>query len=178
MTAPVAPPADPWVDLRRHTPARIALGRTGTSLPTAEVLRFAAAHAQARDAVHVPLDGPPLLGALHAHGWTALQVSSRAATRDDYLRRPDLGRRLAPRDVDRVQQLATGSVDLAVVLADGLSAAAAQRHGVPMLRALHAALDHAALRWAPVVVATQARVALADEIGALLNARVALILIG
>ncbi len=178
MTTSATPPADPWVELRRHTPARIALGRSGTSLPTAEVLRFAAAHAQARDAVHVPLDGAALLAALDADGWTALQVSSRAATRGDYLRRPDLGRRLVPPDADRVQRLASGSVDLAVVLADGLSATAAQRHGLPLLRALRAALDGAALRWAPVVVATQARVALGDEIGALLNASVVLILIG
>ncbi len=49
MSAPVTP--DPWTALRRHTPARIALGRTGSSLPTSEVLALALAHAQARDAV-------------------------------------------------------------------------------------------------------------------------------
>ncbi|MDO9283386.1 MAG: ethanolamine ammonia-lyase light chain EutC, partial [Aquabacterium sp.] len=124
----VAPPADPWADLRRHTPARIALGRAGTSLPTAEVLRFAAAHAQARDAVHVPLDVPTLAAALRSEGWQPLAVLSRAPHREAYLRRPDWGRRLDPASAETLLTAATGPVDLAVVLGDGLSAVALQRH--------------------------------------------------
>jgi hypothetical protein len=85
--------ADPWWALRRHTPARIALGRSGSGLPTHELLRLAAAHAQARDAVHVPLDTPALATQLQAGGWLLLQVRSRASNRADYLRRPDWGRR-------------------------------------------------------------------------------------
>ena len=177
MTQPIPIPADPWVELRRHTPARIALGRSGASLPTTEVLRFAAAHAQARDAVHVPLDAAVLVDALRAQAWAPVQVRSRAATRDEYLRRPDLGRRLNEFDAASLQAMPAGPVDLAVVLGDGLSALAVQRHGVPLLCALRIVLD-GALSWAPPVVATQARVALADEIGELLNARLALILIG
>lgn len=180
-SVPAAPAAaDPWADLRTLTPARIALGRSGTSLPTAEVLRFAAAHARARDAVHVPLDLSALLATLQAQGEAPLQVASQALSRADYLRRPDRGRRLRPDDLQRLRDAATGPVDLAVVLGDGLSALALQQHGPAVLQALRAALATAqpALRWAPVVVATQARVALADDVGAALQARLALILLG
>jgi ethanolamine ammonia-lyase small subunit len=174
----VVVPPDPWTELRRHTPARIALGRAGTSLPTHEVLRFAAAHAMARDAVHVPLDVVALAADLRADGWTTLALTSRAPTRDAYLRRPDWGRRLADDAVAALQAAAAPPVDLAIVAGDGLSAVAVQRHVPPLLRALRAALGDDAPTLAPVVVATQARVALADEVGALLGARLALILLG
>ncbi len=177
-----AVPEDPWNALRRHTPARIALGRAGTSLPTAELLRFSAAHARARDAVHVALDTAALADTLATAGWPPLPVASQAATRQDYLRRPDLGRRLAPESLQRLRDAADGPVDLLVVVGDGLSALAVQQNAVPVLQALRHALDaqagEPALRWGPVVLATQARVALADDAGAALQARLALILLG
>ena len=177
------PPADPWADLRRHTPARIALGRAGSSLPTAEVLRFAAARAQARDAVHIALDTAALAQDLAALGLglAPLAVRSRAVDRASYLRRPDLGRRLDAADALRLQAAAKGPVDVALVLGDGLSAVALQQHAAPLLAALLPALWSTmspALTLAPLVIATQARVALADEIGALLQARLVLILLG
>ena len=173
------PQPDPWAALRAHTPARIALGRAGTSLPTHELLRFAAAHAQARDAVHVPLDLPALAAALQADGWATLAVASRAPTRDAYLRRPDWGRRLDEAGAATLRAAATPGQppDLAIVVGDGLSATAVQQHVPGLLRALRPLLP-AGLRLAPVVLASQARVALADEVGALLGARLALILLG
>ncbi len=178
MTLPV--PADPWAALRRHTPARIALGRSGVSLPTAEQLRFSAAHARARDAVHVPLDVEALAQALVALGLEPLVVASQASTRQMYLRRPDLGRRLFAQDLQHLREQASGPVDLALVLGDGLSALAVQQHAVATVAALQQALQAALppLSWAPVVVATQARVALADDVGEALQARAALILLG
>ena len=176
-TADAAPVADPWAELRRHTPARIALGRAGTSLPTAELLRFAAAHAQARDAVHIALDTGALARDLSALGLAPLTVRSRAGDRESYLRRPDLGRRLDPADAARLQAQARGPTDLALVLGDGLSAVALQQHAAPLLAALLPLLAPG-LTLAPLVIATQARVALADEIGALLQARVVLMLLG
>ena len=181
MTLPApqdaAPPADPWAELRRHTPARIALGRAGSSLPTAELLRFGAAHAQARDAVHIALDTQALADSLATLGLATLQVRSRAPDREAYLRRPDWGRRLDPADAERLQALAHGPVDLALVLGDGLSALALQQHAAPLLAVLLPLLAPS-LSLAPLVIATQARVALADEIGALLQARTVLILLG
>ena len=167
-----APPADPWTALRRHTPARISLGRSGTSLPTSEVLRFAAAHALARDAVHLPLDVAALLADLRAQGLDAATVASRAGSRVEYLTRPDLGRRLAPGSRDALEGDAAGG--LCIVIGDGLSAVAAQTHGAPLV----AALRDAGVVANRIVVATQARVALGDEIGERLGASLLLMLLG
>ncbi len=188
--SPDATPPDPWTTLRRHTPARISLGRAGTSLPTAEVLRFAGAHAQARDAVHLPLDVDALAADLHARGHAAVAVRGRAATRTEYLTRPDLGRRLddagrealerAARDADTAPATCR-SVSLCVVVGDGLSAVAGQSHVAALIDALGRALDAGAgerVAIGPVVIATQARVALGDEIGALLHAPLVLVLLG
>jgi ethanolamine ammonia-lyase small subunit len=173
----IATPADPWQDLRRHTPARIALGRSGASLPTTEVLHFAAAHAEARDAVHIALDVPALASALHGAGWTSIAVHSRAPDRHAFLRRPDWGRRLDDDSVQSVRALAVDAVDLLIVIGDGLSAVAVQRHALPLLQALYSEL-RGELNIAPLVIARQARVALADEVGELWRARAALILLG
>jgi ethanolamine ammonia-lyase small subunit len=173
-------PKDPWESLAALTPARVALGRAGSGLPTAELLRFELAHARARDAVAETLDVTSLRAELAATGLPVLHVTSRAADRRTYLERPDLGRRL---DEASARELAaTGTTehadraDLAVVIADGLSALAVLRHAAPVVAALLPLLD--GLRIAPLVLATQARVALADEVGALLGARLALILLG
>ena len=181
---PWAPAPDPWTELRRYTPARIALGRAGVALPTAEVLRFGAAHAAARDAVQVPLDIAALRSGLEFDGWQVVEVASRAATRAEYLCRPDLGRRLDPASAGRLAALADAAApaaDLVVVVGDGLSAVAVQRHARALLAALRerwTGTPGAMPRLAPLVVATQARVALADEIGERLGVRAALILIG
>ena len=169
---PPAPPADPWIALRRHTPARISLGRAGTSLPTAEVLRFAAAHAAARDAVHLPLDVDELVADVRALGLDVATVTSRVASRVEYLTRPDLGRQLAYASRDALEQdLDAG---LCIVIGDGLSAVAAQSHAVPLVSLLRGLGIDVGL----VVVATQARVALGDEIGERVGAALVLVLLG
>lgn len=168
---------DPWQDWRAATPARLALGRAGQGMPTDETLRFGWAHAMARDAVHAALDTAALAQALQAEGWDSRSVRSCAPDRATYLRRPDLGRRL---DAGDAQALRTGTAqgcDLCLVIGDGLSALAVARHAVPLLAALRPRLPDG-LRLAPVVIATQARVALADEVGAALGARLSAILIG
>jgi ethanolamine ammonia-lyase small subunit len=166
---------DPWETLRRHTAARIALGRVGSSLPTAEVLRLGLAHAQARDAVHTPLDFSALHSALSADGWPVLQVRSQAQDRQTYLLRPDLGRRLHPGDAPRLCSAAPA--ERVLVIADGLSSAAVQQHAQPLLAALRQTMPG---DWAhtPVVLAEQGRVALGDDIGAALRARLVIVLIG
>ncbi|HZH05558.1 MAG TPA: ethanolamine ammonia-lyase subunit EutC, partial [Lautropia sp.] len=172
--------ADPWSDLRAHTAARLALGRSGNSLPTDEVLRFSLAHAQARDAVQRPLDMTALATQLQAPGVRTFQVGSAAVDRTTFLLRPDLGRRLAEssRTVLETEGGSQGvRPDLVLVVADGLSAPAIERNALPML----AALDRQApenWRVGPVVIATQARVALGDEIGQALGAALVAMLIG
>ena len=167
---------NPWTALRQFTGARIALGRVGASLPTDEVLRFGLAHAMARDAVHTPLDVPALSVALTVAGLSSSAVTSRAPDRPTYLLRPDLGRMLHASSVKTLQDLNTG-VDLVFVIADGLSALAAQRHSLPLLAEIQPLL-HPSWRLAPVVIATHARVALGDEIGECFRARLVVMLIG
>jgi ethanolamine ammonia-lyase small subunit len=175
MKTPVQ--SDPWSALRRFTPARIALGRAGESLPTAAVLEFGLAHAQARDAVHRSLDLPVILQQLAGAGFATLTVHSAAADRAHYLCRPDAGRRLDEASRALLSTLAGAPPpDLAIVIADGLSATAAMRHALPVLLALRPRL--AGLQLAPLVVARQARVALGDEVGELLRARQVVVLIG
>ena len=169
---------DPWTELRAHTDARIALGRSGASLPTAEVLRFGVAHAQARDAVHLPFDAAAVSAQLVAHGFEPIEVESAAADRSTYLHRPDLGRRLSARSHSLLSALASTACDLLCVIGDGLSSSSVHRHAVPLLLELRPRLESAGLQIGPVVLAHQARVALGDEIGELLRARAVLMLVG
>jgi ethanolamine ammonia-lyase small subunit len=156
------------IDLRAFTPARVALGRTGASVPTAELLRFQLDHARARDAVHQELD-PASLGVPH------LLVRSAARDRATYLRRPDLGRTLSE---ESRELLARGDYDAAIVIADGLSAPAVHHHAAPLLEAVMPRLNAEQWRLAPIAVVLQGRVAIGDEIGALLGARQLVMLIG
>lgn len=203
---------NPWQDLRRLTSARIALGRSGVSLPTQAHLDFQLAHAQARDAVHLELDVHALQKALQqalvdmpstqsekssigdseqssdSALRDVLPVKSAAADRNTYLQRPDLGRRLSTESrkalltwVD-AQHLPSNpekrAFDVAFVVADGLSALAIASHAVPFLNVVLPGLISEEWSIAPLTVVTQGRVAIADEIGQLLQARLVVILIG
>lgn len=172
----LAPP-DPWRALAAKTPARIALGRAGVSLPTRAVLDFALGHARARDAIHAPLDTSALCGAVGALGLRTVVVHSAAIDRATYLRRPDLGRRL---DDDSARRLgvAQANGDVVVVVGDGLSSAAVRDHAAPLIAGLAGRLREQGRDLGPVIVAGQARVALGDEIGARLGARLVIVLIG
>ncbi|MBE3023664.1 ethanolamine ammonia-lyase subunit EutC [Janthinobacterium sp. BJB1] len=167
----------PRQTLRAHTAARIALGRSGVSVPTRAQLAFQLAHAQARDAVHAALDGEALARDLAAQGQACVPLHSAAATRAIYLQRPDLGRRLD--DVSRARLTGNSKgVDLALVAADGLSALAVQRHAAPFLAALRARLALEAWTLSPLYIVAQGRVAVGDEVGELIKARAVLVLIG
>ncbi|MCW0213321.1 MAG: ethanolamine ammonia-lyase subunit EutC [Pseudonocardia sp.] len=165
--------ADPLAALRASTRARVALGRAGDALPTSELLALRAAHAAARDAVHAPLDTDAVAADVEALGLglDVVRVTSAAAGRAEYLKRPDLGRRLADGG-----SLVAGEYDVVVVLADGLSPLAVRTHGAPMLAAILERLD--GWRVAPVVIATEARVALGDEVAAATGARSVVVLVG
>lgn len=181
--SPTPVTANPWLALRRFTQARIALGRAGVSQPTAPQLAFQLAHAQARDAVHLALDVPSLQSALTAAlGQEVLTLHSAAPDRDTYLKRPDLGRRLdaASRQalLDRVKDPEAPQYDIAFVVADGLSALAVGCHAVPLLEDVLPALRREAWSVAPLCIVEQGRVAVADEVGELLRARMVVILIG
>ncbi|MFD6107719.1 ethanolamine ammonia-lyase subunit EutC [Nocardia salmonicida] len=164
---------DFWRELRGSTQARIGLGRTGDALPTTDVLALRAAHAAARDAVHLPLDVESFIEQIAAVGLgTPVTVASRAADRAEYLRRPDLGRQ-----PDNLTAVPDTGADIGFVLADGLSPVALTDHAPGLLAALATELgDRYTL--APPVVATQARVALGDHIAEAMGVRTVLVLIG
>jgi ethanolamine ammonia-lyase small subunit len=159
-----------WSDLRRFTPARVALGRVGNALPTAAHLEFQAAHAAARDAVHAALDTQALRAELDAAGWPNIVVHSQAKDRSTYLLRPDLGRRLSDKTV-----IPSKPGAMLFVLCDGLSATAVQRHAVTLLRHVIPRLPSPV---APIVIAEQGRVALGDDIGQMMQTEAVAVLIG
>jgi ethanolamine ammonia-lyase small subunit len=163
--------------LRALTPARVGLGRTGVSQQTRDVLRFQAAHAMARDAVHARLDAGALAAEIErgAH-CLVVRLHSAATTRAEYLQRPDLGRKLDEAGRALLISHADGDVDLAVIVADGLSALAVERHAGPLLEELLPRL--AGWKIAPVAIVEQGRVAVGDEIGETLGAALAVVLIG
>jgi ethanolamine ammonia-lyase small subunit len=164
-----------WTDLRRFTAARVGLGRAGQGLPTAAHLDFQEAHARARDAVHSALDADALEAAIAPLGLPVRRVASQAADRRAYLLRPDLGRRL--RDADRAALPATPGAFLFVV-ADGLCATGVQVQAPALLAAALPLLRRAGLAVAPVILASQARVALGDDIGEAMGAAMVAVLIG
>ena len=172
MTLP--PEEAPWTRLRALTAARIGQARTGASLATAPLLDFRLAQARARDAVHTELDDAKLAAAL---GQPVLTVTSAAADRRTYLMRPDLGRRLTPEAQAELTARA-GEYDLAIALADGLSARAVQDHAAALLEAALPALRAENWRLAPLVIVRQGRVAIGDAIAAALGATAVAVLIG
>jgi len=181
------PPPSPWVHLRRHTSARIALGRSGGSLPTRELLAFNLDHALARDAVHAPFDAESLATELRtiANVPAVCVLHSAAPDRLTYLQRPELGRRLSEKSAAELTALRTVAVDhtlspssLVIIVSDGLSALAAHRQAAPLLQALLPQLRAAGFVLAPLCVVTHARVGLLDEIGDTLQTAFALILLG
>lgn len=181
MEKPPIDPQNPWLELRRLTPARIALGRTGTSLPTQAQLDFQYAHAQARDAVHLAFDHENIRAQLTERGRESLLLHSAAVDRDSYLQRPDLGRRLDDASVKTLQDYAQahpGGLDLAIVVADGLSALAVHRHTLPLLARLEEQTVADGWSVSPVALVQQGRVAVADEVGERLGAKMSVILIG
>ena len=167
--------------LREFTPARVGLGRTGVSQQTRDVLAFQLSHAQARDAVHARLE-PASLAATIAqivqgtHEISIVRLRSAAPDRAIYLQRPDLGRTLDESARQALVPFTASSFDLSLIVADGLSALAVERHVPPLLRELLPRLTE--WKIAPICVVEQGRVAIGDEVGAALHAAISLVLIG
>ncbi|MDR3496499.1 MAG: ethanolamine ammonia-lyase subunit EutC [Ancalomicrobiaceae bacterium] len=173
---------DGLAGLKRFTPARIGLGRPGAALPTGDALKFGRDHARARDAVHVPLDFDALeaelaKAELDAPGLASIRVHSAARDRTEYLRRPDLGRRLSP-DSRAQLQSTDASADIVLVAADGLSSRAVADNGPPLVARLVPLLRERGHSLGPIVLVAQGRVAIGDEIGEVLGARLVVMLIG
>jgi ethanolamine ammonia-lyase small subunit len=178
---------NPWRVLRAFTDARIGLGRTGVSLPTHELLTFQLEHARARDAVHLPLNVNAMVTQLSKlrPSQTVLTLHSQAENRLTYLQRPDLGKRCNKTSREILKKSAgvhDFASDVAIVVVDGLSSKAVQQNAALFINVLFNDIENtpelAKLRFAPLTIAEQGRVAIGDEIGELLNAEIVIVLIG
>lgn len=171
---------DSWESLKKYTQARIAIGKCGSSVPTRELLDFKLCHAKAIDAVNISLDTSKLINQIsHLSENGIYSLHSAANDRSEYLRRPDLGRKLSAESLKMLQSLAqTTEFDVTLVIADGLSSFAIEKNAAPFLHFFIPLLKKNGLSIAPVTVVKQARVAIADEITHALKARLSVILIG
>ena len=173
---------DPWADLKQYTDARIALGRCGVSLPHAEWLHFRLAHARARDAVHTAFDRAGMRSALEGAGLQCLELASAAESKEDFLARPDKGRRLSQASRQLLAKTfanpeASGA-DICLVVSDGLSARAVHENAAPFARRFLACAAEAGFSSTPVALVEYGRVAVADEVASLMGAKLVVILIG
>jgi ethanolamine ammonia-lyase small subunit len=169
---------DSWVALRRFTQARIALGRAGHAVPTQVLLDFQLAHAQARDAVYFSWDIDAFAEQVRDLGEEVLILDTPVASRGEYLRRPDLGRILTRESRNRLRDFNAGEADVALIVTNGLSSTAVERHGIQLLQTIVNAYRSRQIRIAPVSLVANGRVALSDDIGSILAARVAVIVVG
>lgn len=169
---------DPWGSLKLFTAARIAMGRTGVSVPVQEALQFKMAHAHARDAVFSRIEKEKIFTALQFFQQPVFFVHSKAADRYIYLQRPDLGRRLNEDSVTKLVNYKSSGYDVCINIADGLSSAAVNMHALEVLRILVPRLQQLKLRIAPFCIIEQGRVAISDETASLLKTKISLILIG
>lgn len=178
--APLVSKPDGWRALSKFTAARIALGRAGGSWRTETLLDFRLAHARARDAVLKPFQWEKLEGELRRAGMETFRLSTGTTDRQEFLKRPDLGRQLSAGSRQHLEQSRAlwGQRDLAVLVSDGLSALAAEIQIVPVLASLLPILTGAGWTIFPVFIAPFARVKLEDEVGAIVKARHALIVLG
>ncbi len=168
---------DPWISLRKYTKARIALGRAGAALTTAELLRFRLDHARARDAVLKDMDLDAVGKSLGKYHMPVLELTTQAGERNEYVRRPDLGRRLSEESRELLKKH-KGDYDVSLIIADGLSGRAIETNVVPFLDILVPALTAEQYTLSPLCLVQQGRVAIGDEIGSILNAKLSAVLIG
>ena len=169
---------DPWHPLSKYTESRIALGRTGGSIPTKPLLQFQLDHAKARDAVESELNVFNLQNQLKGMDIPCIELGSQAKERAEYLKRPDLGRRLNEQSRTILTQYQKKAYDIGIVAADGLSAAAIDAGFIPFLSEILPLLRNKKKSFSPVCLVRQGRVAIADEIGRQLGSKLVFICIG
>ncbi len=169
---------DLWQELRQFTDARIALGRTGCSIPTDEYLKFSLAHARARDTINTPFDRQMVRKHLEDMGLEVVFAESAATSRDVFIRRPDLGRRLGEVSRERLRKMHYSGADVLIVIGDGLSSKAVHKQAVPLINDFLPYMKKLGLSVGPIVLAKQSRVALGDDIAEVMNCGLVAMLIG
>lgn len=167
---------DKWQKLRSLTSARIGLSKAGGSLTTKAMLAFRKDHALARDAVWAELDVESLSENLKSLGLNVQTLSSQANSRETYIKQPELGRSLSQKSAWELGRVKKEKFDLSISIADGLSALAIERHAVNFLKEFLPLISQFSI--APISIIKQGRVAISDEIGERLKAKLSIILIG
>ncbi|MBM9578191.1 ethanolamine ammonia-lyase subunit EutC [Leptospira sp. 201903070] len=173
-----------WQDWKQWTTARIGLGRSGVALPTKEILQFRLDHAKARDAVWAEVDFTALSEFFSEREIPSVIIKSKATSREEYLARPDLGKKISSQSLQILENLResdpklSGDFDLSLVISDGLSASAIRDSLLPFLESFLPFLENSKIRMSPVAIVKNGRVAIGDEIGAFWKSKVVIILIG
>ena len=169
---------DVWSDLKQFTQARIAQGRAGCALRTEAALDFQLAHARARDSVHKLWEVERLADQIELLGLTTIVLQTQVKDRQQYLKRPDLGRQLDSKTIERLQALKIAQYDVVICLSNGLSSTAIDRHGLGLLKAIVQAYKQRNLRLGPICLIPNARVALSDAIAEFMPSRSSVMMIG
>ena len=169
---------DVWQPLKQHTDARIALGRTGNSIPTKELLHFGMSHALAKDAIYKELDICNIQNNLKEQHFSSILVQSKAKDKKEFLINPNLGRQLNKESIELLLQSNVEKGNIAIIFADGLSSAAINLNATPLLFEIVNALKGSEFNLSPIIIAKHARVALSDEIGETLKSDASIMLIG
>jgi len=165
-------------EIRARTPARILMGRAGAAYRTDVQLELREAHAVARDAVRGEMDLLGVLGQIFVNRWELFELQTRATSKDEYLLRPDLGRRFDECSRLNIQERCSRACDLQIVIGDGLSVPAVSRQVPGLLPLLHAGAEASGWKVGRTPVIRYCRVGILNEIGELLDPRVVVLLIG
>jgi ethanolamine ammonia-lyase small subunit len=163
--------------IRARTPARLLVGRSGAAYRTATLIELRQAHAAARDAARAELD-LGTLGEEFARKWQLFEVSTQAGTKQEYLLRPDLGRRFDEASRSKLRQNCFSRSSLQIVIGDGLSVTAVKAQVPALLPALSEGAKTRAWNLGPIPVVHHCRVGILNEIGEILLPQVAVLLIG
>ncbi|CAM2787646.1 ethanolamine ammonia-lyase subunit EutC [Levilactobacillus brevis] len=163
-----------YLKIKSFTPARLGMGRVGTRYKTASVLRFRADHAAAQDAVFSDVDPqlPKDMG--------FLETQTTCTSKDEFLTRPDYGRKFSDETADKIKQSVTPNPKIQMVVGDGLSSAAIEANVKEIIPAIQQGLKVYGLSFETkdVIFVKYARVGAEDQIGELTGADVVCMLVG
>jgi|SRR5689334_19543020 len=171
-----------WPDviekIRAHTPARVLAGRTGAAYRTPTQLKLRQDHAAARDAVRAELDLSRDLGADFIQQWNLFAVSTMATSKDEYLQRPDLGRRLDESARIELAARCAPQADLQIVIGDGLSVTAVSAQLPALLPLIVEKSGPQGWKLGQPFLVHYCRVGVMNDVGELLKPKVVVLLIG
>ena len=161
-----------FLDLKRKTPARLGVGRAGARYKTLTMLRMRCDHAAAQDSVFSHVDE----SFVEKNGYVFSQTL--CTDKDEYLTRPDRGRRFDEQNQAIIQKTFGQKPQVALVVGDGLSSAAIEANAPDCMQAIQGGLKSYGIEPGPVLFVKYCRVGASDHIGELTGAQVVCMLVG